>query len=84
VFGGLTESELLLEADADEDEADHVGEQVDEAGVQPGARLQPPRLAPVHDLVPVEGAVLLQPAARRVGPSENQMGREVRLSSSAA
>lgn len=62
---GLTESKLLLQADADEDEADHVGEQVDEAGVQPGAGLQPPRLVPVHHLVPVEGSVLLQPAARR-------------------
>lgn len=56
----LPESKLLLEADADEDEADHVGEQVDEAGVQPGAGLQPPALVPVHDLVPVEGSVLLQ------------------------
>jgi hypothetical protein len=35
---------------------------VDEAGVQPGARLQPPGLVPVHDLVPVEGSVSLQPA----------------------
>lgn len=62
MFGGLTESKLLLQADADEDEADHVGEQVDEAGVQPGARLQTPGLVPVHDLVPVEGSVSLQPA----------------------
>ncbi len=47
----LTESELLLQADADEDEADHVGAEVDEAGVQPGARLQPPPLAPVDHRV---------------------------------
>jgi hypothetical protein len=60
-FWGLTESKLLLEADADEDEADHVGAEVDEAGVQPGARLQSPRLVPVHHLVPVKPAVLLEP-----------------------
>jgi hypothetical protein len=58
----ITESKLLLEADADEDEADHVGEQVDEPGVQPGAALEPPRLVSVHDLPPVEASILLQPA----------------------
>uniref|UniRef100_J3M0I6 Uncharacterized protein n=1 Tax=Oryza brachyantha TaxID=4533 RepID=J3M0I6_ORYBR len=59
---GLTESKLLLEADADDEEADHVGEEVDEAGVQPGARLQPPRLVAVHHPVPVQRPVLPQPA----------------------
>jgi hypothetical protein len=62
VEGCFTESKLLFEADADEDEADHVGEQVDEPGVQPGAALEPPRLVAVHDLLPVEASVLLQPA----------------------
>jgi hypothetical protein len=61
---GHTESKLLLQADADEDEADHVDEQVDESGMQPGAGLEPPHLVPVYDLLPVKASILLQPAVR--------------------
>jgi hypothetical protein len=60
-----TESELLLEPEADEHEAEHVGEQVDDAGVQPDASEQPPPLAPVHDLVPHERSQLLQSGGKK-------------------
>lgn len=55
-----TESELLLEPEPDEHEAEHVGQQVDDAGVEPDARHESPPLVLVHHLVPHERAQLLQ------------------------
>lgn len=53
-----TESEFVLEADADEKKAEHVGEEVDDAGVKPDAGNEAPALPSVDDLLHIERAHL--------------------------
>jgi hypothetical protein len=70
--GRLTVSELLLKAHADEQKAEHVDDQVQNAGVQPHAGDEAPALVLVHHLLPYKGTHLGEPAenkyARQSGP----------------
>jgi hypothetical protein len=59
-----TVSKLLLKSESDEHEVEHVGQQVDNAGVQLDARQEPPSLVLVHNFFPHKGAQLLQPAGK--------------------
>jgi hypothetical protein len=52
-------SELLLKAQADEDEAEHVGDQVQNTGMQPDGGDEAIALVLVHDLVPHKCSHLL-------------------------
>jgi hypothetical protein len=85
--GRLTVSELLLKAHADEHEAGHVDDQVQNAGVQPHAGDEAPALVLVHDLLPYESPHLGEPAenkyARQAPSSASKFSLVVRIPNAA-